>query len=93
MLFKSSTDAALKPFFGMQRGEVVTAFQKAAFILVEMTMEVIDKQNAAENNNASDGGGGGKFGAELKGRSFKDFFEGVTGIVGEPHPGDIYMYI
>jgi hypothetical protein len=91
---RGSTDAPLKPFFGMQRGEVVTAVQKAAFILVEMTMEVIRNQNAAENKNASDGGGGGgKFGAELKGRSFEDFFEGVTGIVGEPHPGDIYMYI
>jgi hypothetical protein len=77
----------------MQRGEVVTAVQKAAFILVEMTMEVIDKQNVVENNNTSGGDGGGKFGAEVKGRSFKDFFEDVTGIVGEPHPGDIYIHI
>jgi hypothetical protein len=44
---RGSTDAPLKPFFGMQRGDVVTAVQKAAFILVEMTMDVIDKQNAA----------------------------------------------
>jgi hypothetical protein len=84
---RGSTDAPLKPFFGMQRGEVVTAVQKAAFILVEMTMDVIDKQNAAEKNKAADGGGGGKFGAELQGRDFNAFFQGVTGIVGEPHPG------
>jgi hypothetical protein len=82
-----STDAPLKPFFGMQRGEVVSAVQKAAFILVDMTMDVIDKQNAAEKKKAADGGGGGKFGAELQGRDFHAFFQGVTAIVGEPHPG------
>jgi hypothetical protein len=52
-----------------------------------MTMDVLGKQNAAEKHKAADGGGGGKFGAELKGRDFNAFFQGVTGIVGEPHPG------
>ena len=78
---RDSTDVPLKHFFSLQRGEVVIAVPKAAFIVVKMTMEVIDKQTAAENKNDSDGGGGdGKFGADLKGRSFQDFFEGVTGI-------------
>ncbi len=50
-----------------------------------MTMDVIKKHN--ETHASAVAGGGAKFGAELKGAKVEAFFEGVTGIVDETHPG------
>jgi hypothetical protein len=84
---------ALGPFFRQQHSDVVAAVRKAAFLIVKVTMDVIDRQRkAVENQTAS--GRGAKFGGELKGGSFEAFFEGVTGLTGEPHPDlDRYSYV
>ena len=54
-------------------------------MIVKMTMDVIETQKKVEENQAASGRGA-KFGEELKGGSFEAFFEGVTGLTGEPHP-------
>ena len=76
---------ALGPFFRQQHSDVVAAVRKAGYMIVKMTMDVIETQKKAEENQAAFGRGA-KFGGELKGRTFEAFFEGVTGRTGEPHP-------
>ena len=76
---------ALGPFFRQQHSDVVAAVRKAAFVIVKVTMDVIDRQRKAVENQAASGRGA-KFGGELKGKSFEAIFEGVTGLTGEPHP-------
>jgi Ca2+-binding EF-hand superfamily protein len=75
----------LGPFFRQQHSDVVAAVRKAGVVIVKMTMDIIETQEKAEENQAASGSGA-KFGAELTGRSFEAFFEGVTGLTGEPHP-------
>jgi hypothetical protein len=75
----------LGPFFRQQHSDVVAAVRKAGFAIVKMTMDVIEMQKKAEENQTTSGSGA-KFGGELKGRSLEAFFEGVTGLTGEPHP-------
>jgi hypothetical protein len=76
---------ALGPFFRQQHIDVVAAVRKAGYMIVKMTMDVIETQKKAEENQTASGRGA-KFGGELKGGSFEAFFEGVTGLTGEPHP-------
>jgi hypothetical protein len=76
---------ALGPFFRQQHSDVVAAVRKAGYMIVKMTMDVIETQKKVEENQVASGRGA-KFGEELKGKSFKAFFEGVTGLTGEPHP-------
>ncbi len=76
---------ALGPFFRQQHSDVVAAVRKAAYMIVKMTMDVIEAQRNADENQAASGRGA-KFGGELKGKSFEAFFKGVTGLTGEPHP-------
>jgi hypothetical protein len=68
---------------------VVAAVLKAGHILVAMVADLIKKQNEATKARASQvqAAGGAKYGAVLKGGKIEKFFEGVTGICGEPHPG------
>jgi hypothetical protein len=75
----------LGPFFRQQQSDVVAAVRRAGFAIVKMTMDVIEMQKKAEENQTTSGSGA-KFGGELKGRSLEAFFEGVTGLTGEPHP-------
>ena len=76
---------ALGPFFRQQHSDVVAAVRKAGYMIVKMTMDVIETQKKVEENQAASGRGA-KFGEELKGGSFEAFLEGVTGLTGEPHP-------
>jgi hypothetical protein len=76
---------ALGPFFRQQHSDVVERVRKAAYMIVKMTMDVIETQKKDEEKQAASGRGA-KFGGELKGGSFDDFFKGVTGLTGEPHP-------
>ena len=82
---RGAADDPLDPFFRQQHGDVVAAVHRAAHMIVFMTMDVINKHNEADASAPP--AGGDKFGAELKGAKVEAFFEGVTGIVGEPHPG------
>jgi len=85
---KGSAAEPFEPLFNQQHSEVDAAMCKAGQILTELTMSMIEKNNkaraAAEKQQAA---GGAKYGAELKGGTVEKFFEGVTGICGEPHPG------
>ena len=81
---RGAADDPLGPFFRQQHNDVVAAVHMAAHLIVLMTMDVMKKHNEA---HASGAAGGAKFGAELKGSEVEAFFEGITGIVGEPHPG------
>jgi hypothetical protein len=76
---------ALGRFFRQQHSDVVAAVRKAGYMIVKMTMDVIETQKKAEENQAASGRGA-KFGEELKGGSFEAFFDGMTGLTGEPHP-------
>ena len=82
---KGAADDPLAPFFRQQYSDVVAAVHRAAHMIALLTMDVIQKHNAA--HASQEAAGGAKFGAELKGADVDAFFEGVTGIVGEPHPG------
>ena len=83
---KGTADDPLDPFFKQQHSDVVAALRKAGHILIAMTTGVIKKHNAARASQGQ-GAGGAKFGAELKGANVDAFYRGVTGLVGEPHPG------
>ena len=83
---RGAADDPLQPFFCQQHSDVVAAVLKAGHILVAMVVGLIKKQNEARGSQEQ-GAGGAKYGAELKGGTVKQFFEGVTGICGEPHPG------
>jgi hypothetical protein len=76
---------ALGPFFRQVHSDVVAAVRKAGYMIVKMTMDVIETQKRAEKKQAASGRGA-KFGGELQGASFEAFFKGVTGLTGEPHP-------
>jgi hypothetical protein len=82
---RGAADDPLAPFFRQQHSDVVAAVHRAAHIFALMVMDVIKKHNEAHASAVA--AGGAKFGAELKGAKVEAFFEGVTGIVGEPHPG------
>ena len=82
---KGAADDPLAPFFRQQYSDVVAAVHRAAHMMVLLTMDVIKKHNEADASQEA--AGGAKFGAPLKGADVEAFFEGVTGIVGEPHPG------
>ncbi len=83
---RGAADDPLQPFFSQQHSDVVAGVLKAGHILVAMVAGLIKKQNEARGSQEQ-GAGGGKYGAELKGGTVEKFFEGVTGICGEPHPG------
>jgi len=84
---KGTADDPLDPFFKQQHSDVVAALRKAGHILIAMTTGVIKKHNEARASQGQGAGGGAKFGAELKGANVDAFYRGVTGLVGEPHPG------
>jgi len=75
----------LGAFFSQQHSDVVAALLKARHIVVGMVAALIKKQNEAVVKDL--GAGGAKYGAVLKGGTVEAFFEGATGICGEPHPG------
>jgi hypothetical protein len=85
---KGSAAEPLAALFNQQHSEVDAAMGKAGQILTGLTMSMIEKNNkarvAAKKQQAA---GGAKYGAELKGATVEKFFEGVTGICGEPNPG------
>ncbi len=92
---KQMGDATLKQEFNLfadvqtedeNSGDVVAALCKALHIVISMTTGVIKKHNAAHASQGQ-GVGGAKFGADLKGVNVDVFYRGVTGLVGEPHPG------
>jgi hypothetical protein len=85
---KGSAGEPLEALFNQQHSQVDAAMGKAGQILTGLTMSMIEKNNkarvAAKKQQAA---GGAKYGAELKGGTVEKFFEGVTGICGEPNPG------
>jgi len=80
-----AADDPLGAFFSQQHSDVVAALLKARHIVVGMVAALIKKQNEAVAKDL--GAGGAKYGAVLKGGTVEAFFEGATGICGEPHPG------
>jgi hypothetical protein len=85
---RGAADDALEAFFSQKHSDVVAAVLKAGHIIEAMIAEHIKKQNEATKSRASqEQAGGAKYGAELKGGTVEKFFEGVTGICGEPNPG------
>jgi len=83
---RGAADDALEAFFSQKHSDVVAGVLKAGHILEAMIAGHIKKQNEARASQAQ-AAGGAKYGAELKGGTVEQFFEGVTGICGEPHPG------
>ncbi len=83
---RGAADDPLKPFFSQQHSNVVAAVFKAGQIIVEMVAVLIKKQNEAQVSQEQ-GPGGAKYGAVFQGGTTESFFQGVTGIRGEPHPG------
>ncbi len=86
---RGAADDSLEAFFRQKHSDVVAGVLKAGRILEAMIADHIKKQNEATKARASQeqAAGGAKYGAELKGGTVEKFFEGVTGICGEPHPG------
>ena len=92
---KQMGDATLKQEFNLfadvqtedeNSGDVVAALCKALHILISMTTGVIKKHNAVQASQGQ-GTGDAKFGVDLKGANVDVFYRGVTGLVGETHPG------
>jgi hypothetical protein len=81
---------ALGPFFRQQHSDVVAAVRKAAFVIVKMTIDVIEKQKRAEKNQAACGRGA-KVGGELKGGSVEAFFKGVPDGRAAPRSGSVIL--
>jgi hypothetical protein len=82
---RGTADDPLQPFFSQQHSDVVAAVRKAGHIVVGMVWALIKKHNEARAKVL--GAGGAKYRGEFKGATVEKFFEGVTGICGEPHPG------
>jgi hypothetical protein len=80
-----AADDPLGAFFSQQHSDVVAALLKARHIVVGMVAALIKKQNEARAKVL--GAGGAKYRGEFKGATVEKFFEGVTGLCGEPHPG------
>jgi hypothetical protein len=85
---KGSAAEPLEALFNQQHSEVDAAMGQAGQILTGLTMSMIEKNNKARvAATKQEAAGGAKYGAELKGGTVEKFFEGITGICGEPHPG------
>jgi hypothetical protein len=80
-----AADDPLGAFFSQQHSDVVAVVLKAGHIIVGMVAALIKKQNEARAKVL--GAGGAKYRGEFKGATVEKFFEGVTGLCGEPHPG------
>ncbi len=80
---------SLEAFFSQKHSDVAVGVLKAGHMIEALIAGHIKKQNEATKAQASQeqAAGGAKYGAELKGATVKKFFEGVTGICGEPNPG------
>ncbi len=83
---RGSVDQSLEAFFSQKHSDVAARVLKAGHILEAMIADHITKQNEARASQEQ-AAGGAKYGAELKGETVEKFFEGVTGICGEPNPG------
>ena len=81
---KGSADNALSAFFDMNKTQVKTAVLAAVEPVTELIWAAIAK--AAKAAQSQSGGGGGKMGGLLQGGTIEEFYKGVTGITGEPHP-------
>ncbi len=81
---QGAADDPLEAFFNQKPSDVVTGVLKAGHILVAMVAALITKHKEARGKL---GAGGAKYKGEFKGATVEKFFEGVTGICGEPHPG------
>ena len=82
---RGTADDPLEASFSQQDSDVVAVVRKAVHIIVEMVAALVKKQHEAREKDL--GGGGAKYGAVLTGGTVDKFFQGVTGICGEPHPG------
>jgi hypothetical protein len=83
---RGAADDALEAFFSQEHSDVVAGVLKAGHMLEAMIAGHIKKQNESRASQEQ-AAGGAKYGAELKGATVEKFFEGVTGICGEPNPG------
>jgi Ca2+-binding EF-hand superfamily protein len=83
---RGAADQSIEAFFSQKHSDVALGVLKAGHILEAMIADHIKKQNEARASQEQ-AAGGAKYGAELKGGTVDKFFEGVTGICGEPHPG------
>jgi hypothetical protein len=83
---RGAADDSLEVFFRQKHSDVVAGVLKAGHIIEAIIAGHIKKQNEARASQEQ-AAGGAKYGAELKGGTVEKFFEGVTGICGEPHPG------
>jgi hypothetical protein len=84
---RGTADDPLEAFFGQQHSDVVAAVLKAGHILIAMVAALIKRHRKHKEARAKVLGRGAKYRGEFKGATVKKFFEGVTGICGEPHPG------
>jgi calmodulin len=86
---RGAADESLETFFSQKHSDVAARVLKAGHIIEALIAGHIKKQNEATKARASQeqAAGGAKYGAELKGATVEKFFEGVTGICGEPNPG------
>jgi hypothetical protein len=86
---RGAADESLEAFFSQEHSDVAAGVLKAGHILEAMIAGHIKEQNETTKARGSQeqAAGGAKYGAELKGATVEKFFEGVTGICGEPHPG------
>jgi hypothetical protein len=83
---RGAADQSLEAFFSQKHSDVAVGVLKAGHILEALIADHIKKQNEARASQEQ-AAGGAKYGAELKGATVEKFFEGVTGICGEPNPG------
>jgi Ca2+-binding EF-hand superfamily protein len=86
---RGAADESLETFFSQKHSDVAARVLKAGHIIEALIAGHIKKQKEATKARASQeqAAGGAKYGAELKGATVEKFFEGVTGICGEPNPG------
>ena len=83
VLAESFPGQTLEEFLAQQRSEVEANVDNAKKAIVDTIMGVIEKAKAVKKHEAA---GGNKFTKILKGGTVDTFLDGVTGLVGEPHP-------
>ena len=66
----------------MERAQFSAIVKKSEQTMVQLLVDVAAQVAAV--GTAQDGAGGSKFSGELKGGTLDDFYEGVTGVCGEP---------
>jgi hypothetical protein len=82
---RGAADESLETFFSQKHSDVAARVLKAGHLIEALIAGHIKKQNEARAKDL--GAGGAKYGAVLTGGTVEKFFQGVTGICGEPNPG------